>query len=116
MQKESLLFRFSHTGLSFPFLTASMHLLLFVGGGYVCLCFGYALLYTPSRFAIILMSKRELVPLLLLSFGCLVTVNVMRLFLTVPWVGLQFEIVVFPDHTHLLLSIACPSSAVPHQE
>ena len=24
------------------------------------------------------------------------------LFLTVPWVGLQFEIVAFPDHTRLL--------------
>ena len=24
------------------------------------------------------------------------------LFLVVPWVGLQFGIVVFPDHTHLL--------------
>ena len=32
-----------------------------------------------------------------------VTINVMWLFLTVPWVGLQFVIVVFPDHTHLLL-------------
>ena len=27
----------------------------------------------------------------------------MCLFLTVPWVGLQCVIVVFPDHTHLLL-------------
>ena len=36
-------------------------------------------------------------------FGCLsVTINVLQLFLTVPWDGLQFEIVVFPDHTHLL--------------
>ena len=26
---------------------------------------------------------------------------VVQLFLTVPWVGLQFKIVVFPDHTHL---------------
>ena len=25
----------------------------------------------------------------------------MRLFLMVPWVGLSFVIVVFPDHTHL---------------
>ena len=24
----------------------------------------------------------------------------MWLFLTEPWVGLQYEIVVFPDHTH----------------
>ena len=40
--------------------------------------------------------------LLLLSFRCLVTVNVMWLFLTVPWVGLQCVIVLSPDHTHLL--------------
>ena len=30
---------------------------------------------------------------------------VMWLFLTVPWVGLQCVIVVFPDHTHLLFVI-----------
>ena len=64
----------------------------------------YALHYVHSSFAIILMRKRELVALLLLSFGCLVTVNLLRLFLTVPWVGLQCVIVVFPDHTHLLFA------------
>ena len=52
-------------------------------------------------FVIILANKRELVALLLLSFGCLVTVNAIWLFLTVPWVGLQFVIVVYSDHTHL---------------
>ena len=31
-----------------------------------------------------------------------VTINVLWLFLTVPWVGLQYVSVVFPDHTHLL--------------
>ena len=31
-----------------------------------------------------------------------VTVNVLWLFLTVPWVGLQFVIVAFPDHAQLL--------------
>ena len=31
----------------------------------------------------------------------LVTVTCLRLFLAVPWVGLQCVIVVFPDHTHL---------------
>ena len=56
----------------------------------------------PSSFEIILTRKRELVALLSLSFGCLVTVNVLWLFLTVPWVGLQFVIVEFTDHTHLL--------------
>ena len=38
--------------------------------------------------------------MLLLSYGCLVTVYVLWLFLTVPCVGLQCLIVVFPDHTH----------------
>ena len=52
-------------------------------------------------FAIILKRKRELVGLLLLSYGCLVTVNAPWLFLTVPWIGLQYVIVVYPDHTHL---------------
>ena len=52
-----------------------MYLPLFVG----VLCwslFWYALLYVLSSFEIILTRKRELVALLLLSFGCLVTVNV----------------------------------------
>ena len=46
------------------------------------------------------MGKRELIALLNLSSWCLVMVE--RLFLTVPLGGLQFVIVVFPDHTHLL--------------
>ena len=41
--------------------------------------------------------KRELVALLLLSFGCLVTVNSLLLFLTVLSVCLQYVIVVFPN-------------------
>ena len=45
--------------------------------------------FVISSFAIILTRKRELVALLLLSFGCLVTVNVLWFFLMVPWVGLQ---------------------------
>ena len=57
-------------------------------------------LYAPSSFAVILMGKRELVALLSLSFCCLVIV--VWLFLAVPWASLQFVIVVFPDHTHLL--------------
>ena len=36
---------------------------------------------------------------LLMPFDC-----VLWFFLTVPWVGLQCVIVVFPDHTHLQLS------------
>ena len=47
--------------------------------------------------------KRKLVALLLLSDRCIVTINVLWLFLMVPWVGLQYVIVVFPDHTHILL-------------
>ena len=75
---------------------------LFVG--VLCLSLvWYALLSVLSSFAIILKRKRELVALLLLSFGCLVTVNVTRLFFAVPWVGLQFVSVVLSDHTHLLL-------------
>ena len=46
------------------------------------------------------MGKRELIVLLNLSSWCLVMVK--RLFLTVPPGCLQFVIVVFPDHTHLL--------------
>ena len=58
------------------------------------------LLYVPSSFAIILMGKRELFALLSLSVWC--HVIVVLLFLAVPWVCLQFVIVVFTDHTHLL--------------
>ena len=64
-----------------------------------CSMFCCALLYFPSSFAIILMRKRELVALLSLSFWCLVIV--VWLLLAVPWVCLQFVILVFPDHTHL---------------
>ena len=64
--------------------------------------FCYALLCVHSNFAIILNRKRKLVALLLLSYRCTVTVNVLRLFLAVPWAGLQCTIVVIPDHTHLL--------------
>ena len=44
--------------------------------------------------------ERELVALLSLSFWCLVIA--VWLFLAVQRVCLQFVIVVFPDHTHLL--------------
>ena len=77
-----------------------------------CSLFWYALLYFRSSFAIILKIKRELVALLLLSFGCLVTVNVLWLFLTVSWVGQQFVIVVFSDQTHLLFNNGSNSTNV----
>ena len=64
----------------------------------------YVLLYVAlcpfSSIAIILMEKRELIALLNLSSWCLVVVE--RLFLAVPRGCLQFVIVVFPDHTHLI--------------
>ena len=56
------------------------------------------LLYIHSSFAIILMGEKELVALFGLSFCPLVFV--VWLVLLVPWVCLQFVIVVFPDHTH----------------
>ena len=46
----------------------------------------------------------------------LVTVNVLCLFLTVPWVGLQFVFVVFPDHTHLLFQLNNVNSSSLLQE
>ena len=69
---------------------------LFMGD--MCLSlFWYALLCVLSSFAIILKGKKQLVILYLLS----VAVNFLWVFLKVPWVGLQCEIVVFPDHAHL---------------
>ena len=59
-----------------------------------------ALLYVHNSSAIILNGKRELVALLSLSSFWLVIV--VWLFLAVPWVCLQFMILVLPDHTLLL--------------
>ena len=56
------------------------------------------LIISNFSLAIIFMGKRGLVALLSLSSWCLVIV--VWLFLTVPWVCLQFVIVVFPDHTY----------------
>ena len=72
--------------------------------GALCLSlFRYALLYVHSSFAIILKRKRKLVALLVLSYRCFVSIKVLWLFLTVPWVGLQYVIVVFHDHAHFLI-------------
>ena len=68
-----------------------------------CSMLGYALLYVHSSFAIILMGKRELVALICLSSWC--HVMVVWLFLAVPWVCMQFDIVVFPGHTHSYLYV-----------
>ena len=72
----------------------------------VCECSMYCctLLYFHSSIAIILMGKIELIALLNLSSWCLVMVE--RLFLAVPRGSLQFVIVVFPDHTHLLFFLS----------
>ena len=68
----------------------------------VCVCMCSVLHYFVSSFSIILKRKRKLVALLLLSYRCIVTINILRLFLTVRCVGLQCVIMVCPDHTHLL--------------
>ena len=73
--------------------------------------FGCTLLYVHSSFANILMGKRkrerererELVALLGLPSWSLVMV--VWHFLAVSWVCLQFVILFFPDHTHLLFLI-----------
>ena len=65
-----------------------------------CSVFCCAMLYVHSSIAIILMGKGGLIALLGLYSWCLVVVE--RLFLAVPRACLQFVIVVFPDHTHLL--------------
>ena len=78
--------------MSFPLFVAVLCVSLFC-------C---ALLCVNTSFAIILKSKKKLVALLVLSYICIVTINVMWLFLTVPWVGMMCMIVVFPDHTQIL--------------
>ena len=77
----------------------------------VVLClslFCYALRCVLSSFTIILKRKGKLIALLLLSYRCIVTtcINDLWLFLTVPWVGLQYVIVVFPDHTFCIKSLS----------
>ena len=75
----------------------------------VCNCsmFCCTLLSVHSSIAIILMGKRELVALLILSYWCLAMVG--WLFLAMPRGCLWFVIVVFPDHTHYFL-IMCPNA------
>ena len=64
-----------------------------------CSMFGCAYFVSILVLQLSRWGKRELVALLL-SYWCLVIV--VWLFLTKPRVCLQFVIVVFPDHTHLL--------------
>ena len=57
--------------------------------------------------------SRELVALLLLSFGYYVTVNVLWLFLTVPWVCMHCVIVVFSHiHLHFFLLLEYPKDEI----
>ena len=82
----------------------------------VCNCstmFCCTLLYVHSSIAFILMGKRELIDLLNLSSWCLVKVE--RLFLLVPRGCLQFVIVVFPDHTHLLFLTIFSADCTSHR-
>ena len=79
-----------------------------------CTMFCCTLLYVHSSIAIILMGKRELIALLNLSSCCLVMVE--RLFLAVPLGCLQFVIVVFPDHTHLLFFYYGQTGVLPMDE
>ena len=65
-----------------------------------CSMFCCTLVYVHSSFAIILVGKREMVAFLWLSSWCLL-IDVL-LFFAVSWVCLQFVIMVFPDHTHLI--------------
>ena len=66
----------------------------------VCSTFCCVSLYGFSSLAIIFMGqKRELVALLCLYSCCVVIIVLLSL--TVPWVDLQFVIVVFPDQTRL---------------
>ena len=64
----------------------------------------HAFLCVQPSFAIILKRKRKLVALLLQKYY---TIHVLWLLLTVPWAGLQYVIVVFPYHTHLLFYLYC---------
>ena len=57
-------------------------------------CFCYTVHGVLSSFAIILMVKREFIALSYLFSWCIVTVSFLWPFLTVPWVGLQYMIVV----------------------
>ena len=88
-----------------------MYFPLFVG--VLCLSlFCYTLLCIHSSLAIVLKRKRKLAALLLLSNRCIGTVNSLWLFLTVPWVGLEWVIVVFPDQTYLTFKDQCKNGTL----
>ena len=72
-----------------------------------CSMFCCGLLLVHSSFAIISMGKRELIALLCLPSWCLVII--VWPFLTIAGVWLQFVIVAFSDHTHLLFLLCTRS-------
>ena len=73
-------------GGSVVFINCLMYFSLCVG--ILCLSlFCLVLLCVHSNFAIVLKRKRTLCALLLMSYQCLGSVNVLCLFLTVPWDG-----------------------------
>ena len=76
-------------------------ILSFLGGGDWSL-FCCAVLRVISSFAISSLRERELVTLL-----CHVTVCILFLCLTVPWVSLKFMIAALPVHTHIFLVLTC---------
>ena len=77
LSKATVLLLLIYCLMYFPLLVKVLRLSLFC----------YALLCVHSSLAIILKRKRKLVALLLLSYRCIVTINVLWLFITVPLVG-----------------------------
>ena len=105
-------YRFINMGESsqdHPCIQNSLLIVTPIAGFCNCSMFCCAFLCVISSFAIISSWKRELVALLCLSSCCLVVV--VRPFLTMPRVGLQFVVVVFPDHTRLLILKNQPQNA-----
>ena len=81
-----------------------MHCLLLLPlfGGVLCLVLVLVFrTLCPSSIAISLIEKKELCYFTLIVL--IVTVSVLWLFLMESCVGLQCVIMVFPDHTHLLI-------------
>ena len=74
-----------------------------------CLCCVASIVCVCNCFVIISLRKKELVALLWLSSCCHVAV-VPCLFLTMPYVGLQYVFVAFSGHTHLLSGEFRPAS------
>ena len=68
---------------------------------FVLLCF----ILLPFYFYNHLEDGEKFVLLLLLSYGRIVTKNILWLFLTVLWVVLLCMIVIFPSHTHFFFIV-----------